>query len=73
MTDAMTEPEAERYIIALLLSKGPLTTSQVEMEASRESRRCPDKTVLFLTKMRQKGLIKGEVSVELRGWLWSVP
>lgn len=70
---AMTQLEAERMVIGLLEENGPMTTKEVEESAARSGRRCPDQTVLFLTKMKGKGLIRGEVSQERRGWLWSLP
>ncbi len=69
----MGEPSAESFIISLLRSKGPLSTMQIEKLARTERKRCPDQTVIFLTKMRKKGLIKGEASLERRGWAWWVP
>jgi len=44
----------------------------VEARSRRSGRRCPDQTVIFLAKMRKKCLIKGEASIERRGWLWWV-
>ncbi|MEM0343397.1 MAG: hypothetical protein QXJ32_07190 [Thermoplasmata archaeon] len=64
--------EAEKFVLNLLRLKGPLTTIEIEIEAGNEGKKCPDQTVLFLTKMKKKGLIRGEVSVERRGWLWWV-
>lgn len=68
----MAVSEAEDYVIGLL-EKGPMTTMDIERASASAGRRCPDQTVLFLTKMRGKGLVKGEVSQERRGWLWSLP
>lgn len=65
--------EAEAYVIELLTRRGPMTTMDIEQEAANGRRRCPDQTVLFLTKMKAKGLIRGEVSHERCGWLWSLP
>ena len=73
---AMTDAEAEAFVLSALRDRGPLTTMEIEQLASSEGRRCPDQTVIFLTKMREKGLITGEVSVGRRGWVWqaaSVP
>lgn len=69
----MTAPEAEAVVLALLSENGPMTTMEVEKAAASSGRRCPDQTVLFLTKMRNRGLVRGEVSQERRGWLWSLP
>jgi len=68
----MSGEQAERFVISLLRDHGPLTTMQIEKLARKEHKRCPDQTVIFLTKMKRKGLIKGEASVEKRGWLWWV-
>lgn len=69
----MTPSEAEEFVLCLLRTKGPLTTMELEKLADQEHRRCPDQTVLFLTKMRGKGLIEGAPSIEKRGWLWQLP
>lgn len=69
----MRESDAEEYVLQLLKERGPLTTRQVELAASTDRRKCPDQTVLFLSKMRSRGLIVGEVSMEKRGWVWSLP
>lgn len=68
----MKESEAERFVIDLLQSRGPSTTMEVEAYARKKGKRCPDETVLFLTKLRSKGKIKGELSREKRGWVWWV-
>jgi hypothetical protein len=69
----MNTPEAESFVIDLLGMMGPLTTMQIEVAARKTGKRCPDQTVLFLTKMKRKGLIKGEASLERRGWVWWIP
>jgi hypothetical protein len=69
---SMSEGEAEEFVINLLRTLGPLTTMEIETSAAREGRRCPDQTVLFLSKMRMKGMVSGEVSVERKGWVWSI-
>lgn len=65
--------EAEEFVIRFLRERGPLTTMQIEQLARRNRKRCPDQTVMFLTKMRKKGLIRGDASLEKKGWLWSLP
>jgi hypothetical protein len=72
-TAVMSDAEAEEFVMMVLRKHGPMTTMQIESLASVEGRRCPDQTVLFLTKMKRKGLIRGEVSLERRGWLWQLP
>ena len=69
----MGSHEAEDFVILLLKEHGPLTTMEIEQLARKDHKRCPDQTVMFLTKMRKKGLVRGEVSLEKRGWLWSLP
>ncbi|OGS42514.1 MAG: hypothetical protein A3K67_07515 [Euryarchaeota archaeon RBG_16_62_10] len=71
--EVMDVSAAERFVIDLLRAKGPMSTMEIERYARKEHKRCPDQTVIFLTKMRKKGMIKGEVSMEKRGWLWWVP
>ena len=69
----MEETVAESFVISLLRAKGPLSTMQIEKLARSEHKQCPDQTVIFLTKMKRKGLIKGEASLEHRGWVWWAP
>jgi hypothetical protein len=69
----MSTTDAEEFVISLLRSEGPLTTMQIEVAARKDRKRCPDQTVLFLTKMRRKGLIRGEASLERRGYVWWLP
>ena len=68
----MDEATAEAYVIRMLREGGPMSTMEVEARSRRSGRRCPDQTVIFLAKMRKKCLIKGEASIERRGWLWWV-
>jgi hypothetical protein len=69
----MSETEAESFVMDMLREVGPLSTMEIEKLSREKARRCPDQTVLFLAKMRGKGLIEGEVSIEKRGWLWRLP
>ncbi len=73
LLDVMDPSTAEMFVLELLRSRGPMTTMEIEKSARREHKRCPDQTVLFLTKMRKKGLIMGEASLERRGWVWHIP
>ena len=69
----MNDADAEAYVKRLLLTRGPMTTREVEETAAGAGKRCPDQTVLYLAKLRQRGVIDGEVSVERRGWVWWLP
>jgi hypothetical protein len=71
MPEQLTEPDAERLILSLLgKSNGPLTTKEIENNVQNQGKRCPDSAVKFLSKMRYKGMIKGELSIEKKGWIW---
>jgi repressor of nif and glnA expression len=71
MPKKLTEPDAEKLILALLdKADKPLTTREIEKTVQGQGKRCPDSAVRFLTKMRYKGMIKGELSIEHKGWIW---
>ena len=71
MPEQLTEPDAEKLIISILSkAKKPLATREIEENVSGKGKKCPDSAVRFLTKMRYKGIIKGELSMEHRGWIW---
>jgi hypothetical protein len=70
MVRTLSPPEAEEFVKHLLRSKGQMTTKEIETAARGEGKRCPDETVLFLTKLRSKGIIQGQISQEKRGWVW---
>lgn len=63
--------EAVDLILQVLREAGePLTTREVQAETEKRLVRCPDSTVVFLNRLRIKGLINGERSRERRGWIW---
>jgi len=63
--------DGEAIIISILREKGTkLTAWELDNIVKGRDSRCPDEIVIFLAKMRQKGLIKGEISMERRGWVW---
>lgn len=66
----LSEAEAERIIVEFLAKKGRATTREIEEEVKQTGKRCPDESIKFLMKLRSKGRIKGEVSMEARGWIW---
>jgi hypothetical protein len=63
--------KADELIIQLLKEAGrPLTTREVQEETQKRLVRCPDSTVVFLNKLRLRGIVNGEMSKERRGWIW---
>jgi predicted transcriptional regulator len=65
--------EAVDLILQVLKTAGkPLTTREVQRETEKRMVRCPDSTVVFLNRLRIKGVINGERSRERRGWVWWV-
>jgi len=65
--------DAVEHILSVLRDAGqPLTTREVQAETEKRRVRCPDSTVVFLNRLRIKGLIHGERSRERRGWIWWV-
>lgn len=65
--------EAVDLILQVLETAGkPLTTREVQRETEKRMVRCPDSTVVFLNRLRIKGVINGERSRERRGWVWWV-
>lgn len=73
MPEQLAEADAEKLILSILNNTDkPLTTREIEIFVQEHGKRCPDSTVRFLAKMRYKGLIKGELSIEHKGWVWWV-
>ncbi len=71
MPDVLKESDAEKLILTLLgKAEKPLTTREIEKTVQGKGKQCPDSAVRFLSKMRYKGMIKGEISMEHRGWIW---
>ena len=71
MPEQLTESDAEKLIITLLSkAEGPLRTRDIEKKVQGKGKQCPDSAVRFLSKMRYKGMIKGELSIEHKGWIW---
>ncbi len=65
--------EAVDLILQVLGEAGkPLTTREVQAETEKRLVRCPDSTVVFLNRLRIKGLINGGRSRERKGWIWWV-
>jgi len=69
----LSEDEAVEFIISILRTADkPLTTREIEMETRKRMVSCPDKTPVFLNRLRLKGIVKGQLSVEKRAWIWWV-
>ncbi|MCX8174484.1 MAG: hypothetical protein N3F63_07785 [Thermoplasmata archaeon] len=66
----LSEEEAERIITEFLRKKGRATTQEIEREVQKTGKRCADESIKFLMKLKSRGKIKGEVSMEVRGWVW---
>ena len=73
MANRFEDDEAAQAILSILKKAGePITTRTVGEEMQKLQLRCPDTTIVFLNRLRQRGLIKGERSKEKRGWVWWV-
>lgn len=71
MPEQLSDSDAEEFIISLLSNADkPLTTREIEESVQGKGKQCPDSAVRFLAKMRYKGMIKGELSVQHKGWIW---
>jgi len=69
----LTEEESLELIISILKTAGkPLTTRDVEGEIRKRLVSCPDSLPVLLNRLRLKGLVKGHLSPEHRGWIWWV-
>jgi hypothetical protein len=68
---SLSEEEAIELILSILKAAGkPLTTREIEEQTQKKLVQCPDKTPVFLNRLRLKGIVKGELSPERRGWIW---
>jgi len=67
----MTEDESFKLIMTILKAAGqPLTTRDIEGEIRKELISCPDNLPVLLNRLRLKGMVKGQLSAERRGWIW---
>ena len=72
-SDRFVDDEAVQAILSILGKAGePITTRTVGEEMQKLQLRCPDTTIVFLNRLRKRGLINGERSKEKRGWVWWV-
>ena len=71
VSNKLEEDEAINAILGILSNVSTsLTTREVGEEMHKLKLRCPDSTIVFLNRLRQKGLVHGERSKERRGWIW---
>ena len=67
----LSEKEAVELVISILKeAEKPLTTREIEEKTRKHMVSCPDKTPVFLNRLRIKGTIEGQLSAERRGWIW---
>jgi len=67
----LSEKEAVELVISILKeTEKPLTTREIEEKTRKRMASCPDKTPVFLNRLRLKGIIEGQLSAERRGWIW---
>jgi len=67
----LSEGESFELIMSVLKAAGkPLTTRDVEGEIRKRLVSCPDSLPVLLNRLRLRGLVKGQMSTERRGWVW---
>jgi len=70
-SNKLNEKEATKIILSILKkAEKPLSTRDIEGETRKLLVACPDNTPVFLNRLRLKGIIKGQLSPERRGWIW---
>ena len=65
--------QMEMEILNILRGKGELTTTEVEDAFRNSGIDCPDGAAKGLMKLKGRGLVKGRIDRERRGWVWSIP
>ena len=67
----LNEEESFELILSILRAAWkPLTTRDVEGEIRKRLVMCPDSLPVLMNRLRMKGLVKGQLSPEKRGWIW---
>ena len=61
---------ADLIIKILKEAQRPLSTREIQQETQKRLVRCPDSTIVYLNRLRLKGVINGERRKEMRGWVW---
>lgn len=60
-------------MVWMVFGNDKVTTKEVERRlAGLFNYHCPDDFAKTMTKLKQVGLVKGEVSIEKGGWVWWV-
>jgi hypothetical protein len=70
--DKKSKHNIEHYVIQLLSQGKKFTTKEIVELVEKDGLSCPDEPVRFLNKLRIKGEIKGQLSMEHKGWIWWV-
>ena len=71
VSKVLKEHQAEKLVLSMLkAAKKPLKTSEIEERTSAMGVSCPDSAARFLNKLRFKGVIKGKLSIDDKGWVW---
>jgi predicted transcriptional regulator len=71
VSDYFEENEAVQAILKILRKAGTqITTREVGEEMQKLQLRCPDSTIVFLNRLRQRELVQGKRSKKHRGWVW---
>jgi hypothetical protein len=67
----LDEKEAFELIISVLKGADkPLTTRDIDGEIKKRFVSCPDSLPILLNRLRLRGLVKGQLSTERKGWVW---
>lgn len=69
----LTEEEGVRWVLEILAGGKRLATREVEEVGRGQGIACPDSTARFLSRMRTQGLIRGELVIAEKTWVWWVP
>ena len=71
VSDHLEDDEAVQAILSILRkAEKPISTRNVGEEMQKLKLRCPDSTIVFLNRLRKRGLIHGERNKEQRSWVW---
>ena len=67
VSDHLEDDEAVQAILSILRkAEKPISTRNVGEEMQKLKLRCPDSTIVFLNRLRKRGLIHGERNKEQR-------